>query len=256
MGIRTPETGLGDEMFLNQFSARVPEGNEKPSGYVEIRHGTKYTIMLHNYRNVRCNAKVVVDGKDVGTFRLSAGDKIRLERPVHDDGCFTAYTKGSEDATRAGEADIDESVKGLISVTFIPEKYRRKMWQWRSHSYYPVPDPLYDPYGSDWYRGMTWTSESTDVSCDCEYAYADLGRGNTVSRSSYSAEASASADQKYNGMITGLSGRSNQMFVDVPYMELDYSQQTTIHLRLVEPKVDDGPRPLTSMSNPVPPPII
>ena len=63
------------------------------------------------------------------------------------------------------------------------------------------------------------------------------------------------AGSRHRAGGTGLSGQSNQKFVTVDAMELDYSQQTVIYLRLVAKKSRSQPRPLTSFSTPVPPPI-
>ena len=53
---------------------------------------------------------------------------------------------------------------------------------------------------------------------------------------------------------TGLSGHSDQNFGRAERMELDDSQQTVIHLRLVAAS-EDEPRPLRSFSNPIPPSV-
>lgn len=50
---------------------------------------------------------------------------------------------------------------------------------------------------------------------------------------------------------TGLSGHSNQHYGVAREIELDYSQQTVIHLRLIE--ASNVVRPLTQFSSPVPP---
>ncbi len=55
---------------------------------------------------------------------------------------------------------------------------------------------------------------------------------------------------------TGLSGESTQKFGRAVEIQLDYSQETVIHLRLTAKNDIDEPRPLTNYSNPVPPPII
>ena len=54
---------------------------------------------------------------------------------------------------------------------------------------------------------------------------------------------------------TGLSGKSDQKFINVGPMKLDHSQRTEINLRLIARKVSQQPRPLTPFSTPVPPPI-
>lgn len=113
-------------MYLNEFSVRIPEGNEASEGYVAMRHGTQYTIVLRNDRNVRCDAKVEIDGQDMGTYRLNAVSNIRLERAAHDNGRFTFYKAGSTDGNAIG-LDTSNPNLGLIKVTFTPEMPKPKI---------------------------------------------------------------------------------------------------------------------------------
>jgi hypothetical protein len=108
-------------MYLNGYSVRIPEGLEQ-NGYVELRHDTQYRLMLRNSHKTRCDARVEVDGKCIGTFRLDANESIVLERPAHDRGRFTFYKDGSRAAKKAGLSNVDPWHKGLVSVTFSPEK--------------------------------------------------------------------------------------------------------------------------------------
>ena len=52
-------------MYLNSFSVRIEGGNEQESGYVEMRHGTTYAIVMRNDRATQCDAEVSIDGKVV-----------------------------------------------------------------------------------------------------------------------------------------------------------------------------------------------
>ena len=110
-------------MYHNGYSVRVIGGNEVPGGYVEIEHRTKYSLMLRNSLDSQCDAHVEIDGKHVGTWRMNTRSSINLERPVHDTGCFTAYTAGTSDAHLAGLDDSSPDL-GLIKVTFTPERPR------------------------------------------------------------------------------------------------------------------------------------
>lgn len=65
-------------MYLNQFSVVIPEGNETPGGYIEMQHGRQYAVRLRNERSVACDAYVEIDGKNVGTWRLQAGQNTTL----------------------------------------------------------------------------------------------------------------------------------------------------------------------------------
>lgn len=105
---------------LGNFSLEIPEGDEPVDGYVTINHNTKYSIKISNSDDRPCDAKVEVDGKQVGIWRIPSGKSIALERPAHDTGHFTFYKFDSTDAQKAGLI-LDDNL-GLISVLFKPEK--------------------------------------------------------------------------------------------------------------------------------------
>ena len=221
-------------MYLNDFSMRVPEGKELPGGYVELEHNTQYTLNLRNNRSVRSKADVYIDGKNVGSFRLAPHETLKLERPVHDDGLFTFYKLGTPEAAAANLADGPDI--GLVRVVFTPElaqtiPYRYKPSKpstdpWRPWPPYPYRPWL--PWETHWTTD-TWTNTSASFASG-PVAFAATAGG------------------------TGLSGKSDQSFMTVPDLALDTSQQTTINLRLVC-RGDDGPRPLTAFSTPVPPKV-
>jgi hypothetical protein len=193
------------------FSVLIPEGKENEAGYVVMEHGTKYTVVLRNNNAVRADARLEIDGKHQGTWRLPARDSISLERPGHDTGHFTFYKAGSSQGSAIG-LDKNDPELGLIKVTFTPEK---------EPQFYP--DVVeYESYGS-------------------------ASGSRSVERSAKSRGFSAGG--------TGLSGSSNQSFGQAKEMDLDLSSQVVIHLRLVAQKATDEPRPLTSYSTPVPPPV-
>ena len=194
-------------MHLNQFSVDVPQATEISGGYAELPHGTQFTIELHNYRSVCCDANVVVDGKDIGTFRINPYGMATLERVPHDTGRFTFYTSTSHEAAMIRVAEVAESNRGLISATFTPEL---------------VVQALISP---------------------------DLVAKGVPTRGTPTAQAGVTSG------VTGLSGHSGQQFVSVDSITYDYSQRTTITLRLVCPS--SSPHPLTPapLSTPIPPPV-
>ena len=202
-------------MYLNDFSMRVPEGKELPGGYVELEHNTQYTLNLRNNRSVRSKADVYIDGKNVGSFRLAPHETLKLERPVHDDGLSTFYKFGTPEAAAANLADGPDI--GLVRVVFTPEL---------AQTIYPYRPWL--PWGTHWTTDA-WTNTSASFASGPVALAATAGG-------------------------TGLSGKSDQSFMTVPDLALDTSQQTTINLRLVC-RGDDGPRPLTAFSTPVPPKV-
>jgi len=221
-------------MYMNSFSARIPEGSEKTSGYVEISHNKQYTIVLRNDHNVRCNAEVNIDGKLMGTFRIAANSTMRLERKPDDDGRFTFYRLGSAEAGKSDLGSVSENDLGLLKIVFTPESqpatYVSSSWTytyWNSQRATDASDVWYDP---TIYGGNTGSASCTVNCCSVQ-------------------------DNAPGG--TGLSGHSDQGFIEVEDMWLDYTQQTTIHLRLVEERKQEDPRPLRPVMNssPIPPPV-
>lgn len=210
-------------MNLNKFEMKVTPGQEMPDGYVAMQHGQQYEIVLNNLWNRRCDARVSVDGQEIGTFRLNAFESLRLERiPGADSGKLTFYAAGTVEARQAGIARGDET-NGLIQATFWPE-----------HKMEPAVKSVVDSIPA--WPSVSWTrgAESGSMS---------MGESRSMNLSSYGEGAS------------GLSGHSNQNFVSVGSINRDYSQETTISLRLVVGR--DEPRPLrvTKKHNPVPRPV-
>ena len=237
-------------MFLNGFSVRIPEGREEPGGYVDMQHNQPYTLVLRNTRNEHCDARVEIEGRHVGTWRIEASSNIRLERPEHDTGKFTFYKVDSPEAAKA-QLERDNPNLGLVRVVFTPERKYQPIypssfwwgdWKWvPSPPYQPYTPLPCNPYGPYTNTGRTGHASSMDA-----------GTGGTTSTCSSLTTSSVTSHRKAGG--TGLSGRSNQQFGQAWGISYDYAQQTTIHLRLVCDEYE-GPRPLTSTSTPVPPPV-
>jgi hypothetical protein len=224
-------------MYFNKFSVRVVGGDEVSSGYVEMVHGQVYKLCLRNNRRVRCDAKVEIDGKDVGTWRIPAREAVTLERPAHDTGQFTFYEIGTPEARKA-HLNVFSDDLGLVRVTFSPEKVRRVNQLTSIYEVHAYNTPQWSNTGAQFYGAEMGMSAEFGG----EPIVACAGGGGTQSRA-----------KSLNAGGTGLSGKSNQQFGTVGPIKYDMEQQTTINLRLVA--IKDEPRPLTAHSNPVPPRI-
>jgi hypothetical protein len=221
-------------MYLNKFSVRVgahigdPLIQEKAGGYVHINHGQRYRLALRNDRNRRCDAEVFIDGKHVGTWRINGRRSLTLERPVDEDGFFTAYLAHSAEGAQVG-AVAHQDTNGLVQVTFRPEVYREPA----------VKTSVYvATAGTPRYLGQTSRSMETEVSSNSDAFIKGIQSYNYTSE-----------------VVTGLSGHSGQRFRDVAPLEYAHGEEVTISLRLVQS--DGGPRPLPPVQrgNPVPPPV-
>lgn len=231
-------------MKQGSFGVYVKEGCEKDSGYVEMEHGKQYTVTLENFFLDRAaDAQLLIDGKEIATYRLNAGQVWSIERKPDDNGRFTFYVSGTTEASKAA-ISAGDSNNGLIQVVFTPEVYKPRV---RTYS--------------------NATSEHNTFSYSCRSSRHDC----LESVQSYSGEVhqyvnsnprlcmtkSAVPTASYKEGATGLSGHSNQRFASANEIEKDESGKVTISLRIVG--TDNGPRPLTSTGcsccNPVPPPV-
>ena len=192
-------------MKIGNFEVKINPGKELSDGKVVMEHGTQYTIDMQNHASLRCDAEVVVDGKEIGGFRLNAWESLSLERSPDDRGCFTFYKQGSADAKEAGIGKVSASDLGLVSILFTPEKQKI-----RKHSLVP--------------RG-NWENTGGMATMDCMVLPSDSPQVFSCSASSLSAGG------------TGLSGYSEQDFVTVPDLNLDKTQAVQIYLRLVAGEV-------------------
>jgi len=178
----------------------------------------------------------------MGTFRIAANSTMRLERKPDDDGRFTFYRLGSAEAGKSDLGSISENDLGLLKIVFTPGIIPTTTSI--TYTNYPytytcpwedTPTPMWDEGTTD--NPNTWldavTCNASSVSMDCCSVRGGAPGG------------------------TGLSGHSDQGFIEVEDMLLDYSQQTTIHLRLVEERKQKDPRPLRPVMNssPIPPPV-
>lgn len=213
-------------MYLNDFSVRIPQGTETPGGYVELEHDTRYTLVLRNNRNTQCDARVEIDGQHVGTWRLYSHQSITLEHPASDDGHFTFYKLGTKEA-RQSNLNGSNANLGLVKVTFTPEKEEIRIKDFQP-----------------------WATTYTDAS-QWAYTTSSSATSKGLVSTNYASESGASM---HSAGGTGLSGHSSQQYGYASSIQLDYSQQTVIHLRLVC-RDSNNIRPLTSYSTPVPPPI-
>lgn len=219
-------------MRVATFSLYIPEGRERSSGHVEMAHGSTYKLILDNHSHRRCDASVVIDGKPIGTFRLDARSGLTLETPPDDPskGCFTFYVVDTQEYVAAAGGSVAVDQRGLIQVTFRPEKQQ---------AYIPHKRQ-YTNSTKGRIRGATYQSEINPAS------------GQLLSFDEGLVQTSAG--------ITGLSGQSKQTFTNVGRIAYDAESTVVITVRLVS-GVGNGPRPLqpavsVPRANPIPDPVV
>jgi hypothetical protein len=221
-------------MYLNGFSLRIP-GAQETGQYVELTNGSQYSVVLRNQNAARCEVTVKIDGRPVGTWRVDINGSITIERPLNDTGKFTFYRSGTTAAEKVGEASIPVEDKGLVQATFTPEKV--------------VATPL-PKYGM--YNWGTTKLNTESFSASSTFDYNGTNNDFIGCCHASTSEPTTRSSSAASG-VTGLSGKSNQEFVTVRALTLDYSKQTLIAVRLVAASND--PRPLVAFSTPIPPPV-
>ncbi len=210
-----------------------PDINGDNGDYVELDHNQHYRIRLSNNHRTRCQAKVSVDNKYMGTWIIDSYDNIVIERPASIDKKFIFYRARS--APRGANISMGDSNNGLVQVDFTPEE---------EHLDYYTPKYLDGSFSC-------FNNQSFDGHKSNSMAY---HKDNEMALS-YGIR-----NYEHEGGATALKGRSGQKFRRVGPMSLNKSSRVTISVRLVANKYTNSyyneVTPLTSVtSNPVPPPI-
>ena len=113
-------------MRFDKYEITIPQAVEK-NGYCILNHGQEFSIKISNYESTRCNVKIEVDGKDIGTFRLNAGQTSNLEHPVQHQHKFVFCIEGTLKGKIAGLDKIPSEKLGLIKAQFLPEKVKETL---------------------------------------------------------------------------------------------------------------------------------
>lgn len=181
-------------------------------GYVPLSHGEQYSIALENNTSDRVNLCVKVDGASVGKFQLPPNSSGTLERPADDNGRFTFFAAGTSEAQSSGEAMVGRQDKGLVEVTFVPERKR------------PPTNLLHQNYilPSRGYSDTLFPANMTGCVND-SYPYGAMRGGVTTQ----------SCSKGLSAGITGMTGHSSQQFGTASHITEDASRTVVITLRLV-----------------------
>jgi hypothetical protein len=174
--------------------------------YASLPEKSEYKLKLVNKGDTRADADVMLDGKEVGRWRVNAYSSIIVERPTNQQRKFVFVSEVSPIARRTGTvAGLNEN--GLVKVVFTPEiRYVREI------SY-----KTYEPVNSVSERRRYRASPSPESAAP------------TSRRSLMSGRLSPT-----RAGVTVLGNRSDQSFVSVDTItRIDYDRITTIMIRLV-----------------------
>lgn len=103
-----------------QYRVWLPKDSDE-RGYVYLNHLDEYQLQLRSFDRRRCDAKVEIDGKEIGTFRLDGVDNIVVSRSVVDRGKLTFLRNGTQEFFDAALDKVSRADRGLVKVTFYPE---------------------------------------------------------------------------------------------------------------------------------------
>lgn len=253
---------MSEKITINNFALAIkssPTAKKlkiKGSDYFSLQNKSEYALELTNFRSVRCDVMVYIDGNHVGTWRIDPFGSIVIERPTKIDRKFTFVSDKSDIAHQAGE--IGKKENGLIKVIYKPEKQKYKGSFERLDSQFYTKS--YDTFGKlSMTNGIGPQSIGLDYFSDEDNEPIELlaARGNPESLTLGS---HTSVPMTFSNGLTVLGDASKQKF-DVVSKISDYDQSniTEINTRLVVSKPVLSPKyiPLNQHvhSNPVPPRI-
>jgi hypothetical protein len=188
----------------SDYSVNITNGYQKPNRYVEMKHGQQYGVTMRNNTSTSCQATLTIDGEHMGDFLIKGYSSITIDRPTHSHKKFTFYRTDSSSSFHTGIIP-GRSYNGVVEVTFIPERN----YQHQKHHIYKN---TYDSNNSN--REAMYCNASLD-----SLSYSPIVN-------------------EYAEGGTALSGHSSQSFKYVRPLDLDYSRQVTLSLRLVAVKYD------------------
>lgn len=182
----------------NGYNLSVIGGHNQSDGYITMAHGQNYKVKLVNHHPERCQATLKIDGAHMGNFLLNPYDSVILERPVQSQKQFKFVLANTREATLGGIQSGDY-FNGLVEVSFIPEKKDHCSCK----SYNKRNDSLID-------FGDAHPESTNSLSHDQSACSSDYCEGGTV-----------------------LKDPSNQHFENVSPLNLDFTRETDLSVRLV-----------------------
>lgn len=190
----------------------------KGAKYTSLPEKSEYKLKLINKGDTKVDADVMLDGKDVGTWRVNPYSSTIIERPANEQRKFVFVSEIGSIARRTG-AIAGKGDNGLIKVTFTPEK---KVYVTARE----ITSKVYEPT-----RRNLKSSGDSFASSKRRTGFASPPRMNLASRNESLGIRNLSPSR---AGVTVLGGRSNQSFVSVNTLaEIDYNRITTIMIRLV-----------------------
>lgn len=218
-------------------------------GYVIMRHGENYKLLLRNDSNYHTDARITIDGEHIGTLYIRPHQTTSIERPINGESKkFTFFKTNTSQGRKAGLKG-NSSDTGLITVQFRYGHLKQYTTTYAQRGLLEEEDCDDDIHAFGMFDG----------------ARENLPRPKTRNFSSNSINACSIQQQSFVSGGTGLQGRSNQSFVSAPEVEYCDNGGVTVSIRLVGKENDfKDPNEITSLKSglmavpratSVPPPI-
>jgi hypothetical protein len=110
-----PENYKGDDHWKRNQSMSFDE-------VISVNHLTPYSIKIKSFSSKRADAIITIDGKEIYTQRIAPNSLNYYQSLPNTKGQFTFIQEGTEEFKDAGLYAVDESDRGIVKVTIIPER--------------------------------------------------------------------------------------------------------------------------------------
>lgn len=210
----------------SEFGAKFRQIIRNGHTYYAVPHRSEYRVKMRNNTKDRVNATLVIDGEDMGRWRIEPYTDITIERPSHSQRKFTFVSEASSEAVMGGVV-MGNSMNGLIEVTFVPEIVRRSFGECDG-----------------------------ELQCSRKYTWGRPKRtlGDPMMNSAMTRDC-FNESLSYSAGATVLGNNSEQQFGSAQNIIEDNLRKVTKRIRLI---VDESDRPycsIKSSDDPIPPPI-
>lgn len=88
--------------------------------YYAMPSGSNYSIVLNNHRFLPADARIWIEGRDVGLFRIPGHGRISVERPAGQSLKFSLVNERTDYARMQGVVPGAEE-NGLVEILFYPQ---------------------------------------------------------------------------------------------------------------------------------------
>lgn len=223
-------------VYKKNFVVAVKTGGKilrEQGEVVQIPFGSEYSILLKNLESVRTQAKITIDGRDVGGwFVIQPNSSISIERFVkdHTQGNRFKFIERTEKVEEGRGIKADD---GLIRVEYKKEKVWTPLYNhyyyWPYYNNWPIIQPSYVYTTCGTLQGQ---SSGLQIQSGSLIGGVTRGSSTTVSCNNLNVQTAANVNlSKSDAGITVEGSLSNQQFHSVSDFACEASEVITLQLR-------------------------